>query len=203
MAQRTLRRMKDRRLVLSAKAPDGGVLYGLAESGARLLQRHGVPAKSGKDLVRRYSSQHYRHRCVANEVAISAIVEGYRVATEREIAQGLWLGGSAGISGKRPDAMLRDGHRAYWVEVERSRRNQAGAQQLLSWLSAVALPGNSWQSPRLTEGIELAKVIFICTPVFANRMKQDLKSLGWSDELITARIWFETSLYSFEAITFY
>jgi hypothetical protein len=203
MAQRTIRRMKERRLVLSAKAPDGGVLYGLAESGARLLQRQGVPAKSGKDLVRGYSSQHYRHRCVANEVAISGIVEGYRVATEREIAQGLWLGGSAGVSGKRPDVLLRDGHRAYWVEVERSPRNKAGTQQLQTWLSAVAGSGNSWQAPRLTDGVELARVIFICTPAFANRLKQDLKRLGWSDELIAARILFEPSLYSFQVIAFY
>lgn len=203
MAQRTLRRMRDRHLVLSAKAPDGGVLYGLAESGARVLQRHGVPAKSGKDLVRRYSSQHYRHRCVANEVAISGIVEGYRVSTEREIAQGLWLGGSAGVSGKRPDALLRNGHRAYWVEVERSTRNKASAQQLLAWLSAVAGSGNSWQSPRLADGVELARVVFICTPAFANRLKQDLRRLGWTDELIASRISFETSLYSFEVIAFY
>jgi hypothetical protein len=203
MAQRTIRRMKSRRLLLSAQAPDGGVLYGLAESGARLLQRQGVPAKSGKDLVRRYSSQHYLHRCVANEVAIGGIVEGYRVATEREIAQGLWLGGSAGVKGKRPDVLLRDGNRAYWIEVERSSRNISGAQQLRAWVSAVAGSGNSWQPPPLTNGVELAKIVFISTPAFANRLKQDLKHLGWSDELIASRILFETSLYSFKVISFF
>lgn len=203
MAQRTIRRMRDKRFLLSAQAPDGSIIYGLSEGGARLLQRLGVPAKSGKDLVRKYSSQHYLHRCVANEVAISGIVEGYRVATEREIAQGLWLGGLTGISGKRPDALLRDGRRAFWVEVERSRRNQAGTQQLLTWLSAVARSGNSWQSPQLTEGVELAKVVFICTPAFANRTKQELKRLGWPDDLIAARILFESSLYTFEAIAFF
>lgn len=202
MSQRTIRRMRDRRLVLSAKAPDGGVLYGLSESGARFLQGQGVPAKSGKDLMRRYSSQHYVHRRVANEVAISGIVEGYRTATEREIAQGFWIGGSAGVFGKRPDALLRDGQQAYWIEVERSRRRQG--DQLLTWLQRMwTESGNIWQRPKLSDGVVLAKVVFICTTTFASRLKQDLTRLGWSDELIASRIWFETSLYTFEAIAFF
>ncbi|WP_324780543.1 replication-relaxation family protein [Thiobacillus sedimenti] len=204
MAQRTIRRLRDKRIVLCAQAPDGGVIYGLAESGARLLQRLGVPAKSGKDMMRRYSSQHYLHRCIANELAISAIVDGFRVATEREIAQGLWLGGSSGVFGKRPDALVRDGRRAFWIEVERSRRNQADYQKLLDWLKRIWTGnGNIWQPAPLTDGVELARVVFICTPTFASRLKEDLKHLGWSDELIDHRVSFESLLYSFKAISFF
>lgn len=56
--------------------------------GARRLKEAGVAAVSSKDLVRSFSGAYYRHRCIANEVAVSGIVQGFRAATEREIAQG-------------------------------------------------------------------------------------------------------------------
>lgn len=204
MAQRTLRRMRDRRLVLTAQAPDGSVIYSISESGARLLQRLGVAARSGKDMVRRYSGQHYLHRCISNEIAIGGIVEGYRVASEREISQGLWIGGQAGIHGKRPDALLRDGRKVYWVEVERSRRKSADYQKLLAWLQRLwSDKANIWQPATLADGVELAQVVFVCTPAFASRLSEDLKRLGWSPELIAFRVRAETALYSFQAIAFF
>lgn len=107
MAQRTLRRLREKRQVLSARAPDGSLIYALAEAGARLLQQTGVMALTGKDLMRTFSAAHYRHRCIANEIAVGAIIGGFRVATEREIAQGLWLGGEEGVAGKKPDVLMR------------------------------------------------------------------------------------------------
>src|SRR5690554_722973 len=89
MAQRTLRRLRAKRQVLSSRAPDGSLIYALAEAGARLLLQAGVTAVTGKDLLRSFSAAHFRHRCIANEIAVGAVVEGFRVATEREIAQGL------------------------------------------------------------------------------------------------------------------
>src|SRR5690606_15462203 len=38
MAQRTLRRLRDGRLVITAKAPDGSSIYALSEGGARQLK---------------------------------------------------------------------------------------------------------------------------------------------------------------------
>jgi len=115
MAQRTLCRLRDNRLVIRSKGPDGSVVYALSEGGARTLSNAGIAAVSGKDLVRRYSSAYYRHRCISNEVAIAGIVQGFRASTEREISQGLWLGSEEGIVGKRPDVLLRSGMHVYWI----------------------------------------------------------------------------------------
>ena len=98
MAQRTLRRLVRDRQVLRGNGPDGSIIYTLAEAGAERLRQLGVPATTGKDLVRRSSASQFRHRCIANEVAIAGIAAGFRVSTEREVAQGRWLGGDAGVS---------------------------------------------------------------------------------------------------------
>ena len=115
MAQRTMRRLRDKRLVLSSLAPNGSIIYALSEAGARALQQIGVAAVTGKDLMRAFSAGHFRHRCIANEVAIGAIVAGYRASTEREISQGHWLGGEKGIKGKKPDVLIRSGDEVWWV----------------------------------------------------------------------------------------
>lgn len=135
MAQRTLKRLREQREVISAQAPDGSIIYTLAEAGVRRLKDVGVEAVTGKDLVRGFSSSFFRHRCISSEVAIGAMVQGYRISTEREIAQGAWLGGKAGIAGKRPDVVIRNGSRVWLVEVERSRKNAKEYAALLSWLA--------------------------------------------------------------------
>lgn len=203
MAQRTLRRLRDKRLVLSSRAPDGSLIYALAERGARLLMELGVAAASGKDLMRSHSSTHYRHRCIANSVAVSAIIEGYRVSTEREIAQGAWLGGEAGIAGKRPDVLIRAGGRAWWVEVERSRKNNADYARLIAWLKAVkqdiARPSGS---SLLGANMRWAKVVFISTDAFRHKLNRDLIAAGWSEAMVTQYIFYSTALYRFEDINF-
>lgn len=100
MAQRTLKRLREQRAVISAQAPDGSTVYSLAEAGVRRLKEAGVEAVTGKDLVRGFCSAFFRHRCISNEVAISAMVQGYRISSEREIAQGAWLGGEVGTLGQ-------------------------------------------------------------------------------------------------------
>jgi hypothetical protein len=139
MAQRTMRRLRAARLVIVAQGPDGSQLYALSESGARALKDAGITAISGKDVVRGFSSAYYRHRCIANEIAISGMVQGFRASTEREIAQGFWLGGEAGIAGKRPDVLLRSGNQVHWVEVERPRKNAKDYKALLVWLGEVPI----------------------------------------------------------------
>lgn len=203
MTQRTLRRLREKRQVLSSRAPDGSLIYALAEAGARLLQHIGVTAVTGKDLMRSFSSAHYRHRCIANEVAVGAIVAGYRVSTEREIAQGLWLGGEQGIAGKKPDALIRAGDTAWWVEVERSRKNAKDYAGLLKWLDAVGRDAFRQSGPTLlSEGVRWGKVAFICTPAFQAKLTRDLTAAGWKKIHIDPLISFNTSLYSFEDITF-
>lgn len=203
MAQRTLSRLRGKRLVLSSRAPDGSLIHTLAEAGARALQQIGVAAATGKDLVRNFSSGHYRHRCIANAIAVSAIVAGYRVSTEREIAQGLWLGGEQGIAGKKPDVLIRSGPLVWWVEVERSRKNAKDYARLLKWLGTVAQDAfRTSGAVLLGENMRWAKVVFVCTATFQAKLCRDLAGAGWKKVHFDTFLSFQTSLYSFEDITF-
>ncbi|MCG9080964.1 hypothetical protein [Laribacter hongkongensis] len=203
MAQRTLRRLRERRQVLDSHAPDGSIIYALSEAGARQLSAMGIRATSGKDLVRAFSSSHFRHRCIANEIAISGICQGFKVATEREIAQGRWPGEETGIAGKKPDVLLRGDGAVWWVEVERSRKNAKDYAKLLHWLSSIARdamqPGDS---TLLGTGLRWAKVVFICTAAFQQKLIRDLAARGWKQSHFDALLSFETTLYRFEDILF-
>ena len=202
MAQRTLRRMKVSRLVLSATGPDGCQMYALAEAGARVLQDIGVPARTGKDQVRTFSFSHFRHRCISNEVAVSAISQGFRASTEREISRGRWIGGENGIAGKKPDVLLRNGGHWWWVEVEKSRRNAKDYTALIAWLCHVLRGAAATPTPPIYPGVTRLAVVFICTPTFRAKLVKDLISRKWQESQILATMSFETSLYSFEAINF-
>ena len=203
MAQRTLRRLRDSRQVLTSKAPDGSPIYALAEAGARLLRQIGITAATGKDMMRTFSTSHYRHRCIANEIAVGAIMAGYRVSTEREIAQGLWLGGEEGIAGKRPDVLVRGDGRMWWIEVERSRKNGKDYACLLNWLGVVGRDAFCQPGPELLkEGLRWGKVMFICTTAFRDKLCRDLAAAGWKKIHIDTLITFETALYVFEVIAF-
>ncbi|RQG99833.1 hypothetical protein [Paraburkholderia dinghuensis] len=202
MAQRTMRRMHERRLVLRAMAPDGSVIYALAEGGARRLRDAGVTAVSGKDAVRDFSAAYYRHRVIANEVAIGAIVAGYRVSTEREIAQGRWLGGLDGIAGKRADVVLLSGRAIWWVEVERSRKNASDYRKLLTWLKIVADDLSITTRPYGVDGLRWQAIVFICTAAFRDRLRRDLQAAGVPVDALGATLRFETSLYKLQAMQF-
>lgn len=203
MAQRTLRRLREKRQVLNSRAPDGSLIYALAEAGARVLLQIGVSAVTGKDLMRTFSTAQFRHRSIANEIAVGAIIAGFRVATEREIAQGLWLGGEDGIAGKKPDVLMRGDGRLWWVEVERSRKNAKDYGHLLQWLGAVGRDAFRQSGPELlSDGILWGKVLFVCTPAFRQRLCQDLAAVGWKEVHIDTFLSFETSLYKFEDISF-
>lgn len=203
MAQRTLRRLTVSRQVLRGQAPDGSVIYALSEAGARRLQQLGVPAASGKDLIRSFSAAQFRHRCVANEIAIGSIVAGFRVATEREIAQDRWLGGADGIAAKKPDVLLNDSGQIWWVEVEKSRKNAKDYARLLNWLNKVS--SDAARPSGLTllgDRLRWAKVVFVCIPAFQARLYRDLTAKGWNKGSIDSLIMFKPSLYSFEDIMF-
>lgn len=203
MAQRTLRRLRDKRLVLSSRAPDGSTIYALAEAGVHGLQQVGIAAASGKDFMRSFSSGHFRHRCIANEVAIGAIIKGYRVSTEREIAKGLWIGGESGIEGKKPDVLLRGGDSVWWVEVEKSRKNSKDYVSLLKWLGKVARDAfGAAGGELLGNKVRWNRVVFICTPAFQARLSKDLAAAGWKQSHLDALLLFQSTLYSFKDIVF-
>ncbi|WP_321902503.1 hypothetical protein [Burkholderia cenocepacia] len=202
MAQRTLRRLYQARQVLRARAPDGSLIYALAEAGVRRLAQLGVPAVSGKDLVRRFSSAQFRHRSIANDIAIAGIVAGFRVSTEREIAQDKWLGGEQGIAGKKPDVLLQGDGRGWWIEVEKSRRRASDWAKLHAFLKAVHEDAHRTDGPALLGELRWAKVIFICTPAFHVRLVRELKAVGWSEATINRLTSHVDALYSFEDIAF-
>lgn len=200
MAQRTVARLRRDRLILTTQAPNGSLIHALSERGARALQNMGIAASSGKDMVREFGAAYFLHRSIANEIAISGILEGYRVATERETAQGRWLGGMGGICGKKPDVLLRASDRAWWVEVER-RKNQSDYARLLTWLDKIWETSARLGEPaQLLNNVRLVQVVFICSGATARKLATDLASRGWSAEMLTTRIRFETSLYSFRTI---
>lgn len=204
MAQRTLRRLADARQVLRGQAPDGSTIYALSEAGARRLQQMGIAATTGKDLVRAFSSAHFRHRMIANEIAIRGLLDGYKVSTERETSQNKSLAGDEGVVGKKPDVLLRgaDG-RIWWCEVERSRKNAADYSKLLKWLEAVAADAaDASGSKLLGKGLKWGKVIFVCTPAFRSKLMRDLIAKGWKKSALDALISFSTELYRFEDIVF-
>jgi len=202
MAQRTMCRLRDARLVITGRGPDGSVIYALSEGGARALKHAGVMAISGKDMVRGFSAAHYRHRLISNQIAISGMVQGYRASTEREIAQGLWLGGESGIAGKRPDVLLRGGNQVWWIEVERSRKNAKDYKALLVWLGKVLQDSARPDGSRLLgPGQGWGRLIFICTPAFESKLRRDLGGMGWARSQVDA-LFFESALYVFEETLF-
>lgn len=203
MAQRTMRRLRDARLVIVGQGPDGSVIYALSEGGARTLKNAGASAVSGKDLVRGFSPAFYLHRLISNQVAISGLVQGFRASTEREIAQGRWLGGEVGIAGKRPDVLLRNGSQIFLVEIEKSRKNAKDYKALLIWLGKVQQDSTRHDGSRLlAPGQVLARVIFICTPTFEKKLRRDLESAGWAQKQVNALICFESALYTFQETLF-
>jgi len=144
-------------------------------------------------LVRGFSSAYYRHRCIANEVAIAGMLQGFRASTEREIAQGLWIGGEAGIGGKRPDVLLRGGSDVYWVEVERSRKNAKDYAALLGWLGRVLQDSSRRNGSRLLGPRQVwGRLVFVCTPAFEVKLRRDLASAGWTQQQVSALTCFAT-----------
>lgn len=190
MAQRTLRRLRQRHMVVWIQAPDGSTIYGLSEAGARRLVNLGIPAKSGKDLIRRVSLSHFHHRRIANEVAIGALLQGFRANTELEIAAGQWLGGKDGVAGKKPDVVVRDGRKNTWFwEIERSVRNKAGYASLIEALLAMWPEDTRQAGPaELPDGHRLHQVVFVANAAFIERVCGDLQRVGWTGEMISQRI---------------
>lgn len=196
MAQRTLERLRKQREVIWIKAPDGSRIYGLSESGARHLISMGVPAKSGKDHIRRVSLSHYHHRRLSNELAICALLHGFRASSEHEIATGEWLGGKDGAQGKKPDVVVRFGTTVVFCEIERSRRNFRDHEKFVTWLGAIWTSARRADEPAdLPGGHKLHNVLLVANAAFVERLTADMRSAGWTEQMISTRIKSVKSLY--------
>lgn len=196
MAQRTLSRLRESHQVFGHTGPEGSLLYGLSEGGARVLREQDIPAKSAKNWLRRFSPQQYHHRRIANELAINAILQGYRASSEHEISSGKWLGGMNGIHGKKPDVVVRNGKAVYFCEVERSRKSKKDYESLVFALQQFwSNSHNQWDKVKLPGEYELRQVLFVANRTFAGKLAVDLGKQGWTTEQIKNRISHISSLY--------
>lgn len=183
--------------------PDGSSLYALSKAGVRALRRVGIAARSGGDKLRHFGLAYFCHRCIANEIAISGIVWGFRVATERELARGHWVGGMAGIAGKKPDVLIRVRNRIWWVEVKKSRKNSKKYDRLVRWLGIVLFDAARVDGTQLLGNrLQWGKVIFVCGEHFEHRLLRDLANEGHAPERLRMLISFWRLLYTIEDIEF-
>lgn len=203
MSQITLKRLKEKKLILSADTPDNSTIYGLSQRGVNRLAEVGIEAISAKDMLRVFGFEQYRHRVISNEIAISLTLQGFKVFTEREIAQNKWHFDKVGYLGKKADCLINNREYAWWVEVERSRKNKKDYIFLLKWLNEVFKNcKRPHEKPAFTTQISLQKVVFVCSPIFEKRLVIDLIRIGWTEEQIFLRVIFLQSLYSFRQLYF-
>jgi len=189
--------------ILSSTTPDNSHIYALSQKGANHLNAVDINSTSGKDLLRFFSFDQYRHRVISNEIAISALLQGFKVFTEREIAQNKWHFDKAGFFGKKPDCFIENKEYGWWIEVERSRKNQKDYIFLLDWLNAIFQScQRPHEKPAIGRKIGIQKIVFICTPIFEKRVIADLIKIGWNEEQVYLRLIFLTSLYSFRQTCF-
>ncbi len=203
MAQITLRRLKIKKYVLTAYAPDNSIIYALSQKGVNRLNTLGIDSVSGKDLLRQYSFEQYRHRIISNELSIAGQLQGFKVYAERQIAQNKWLFNYKGLNGKKPDCLILNRDYCWWIEVERSKKNQKDYLALIKWLDEVHKSSKRpHEKPVLTRNLALFKVVFVCSELFEKRLVGDLIKLGWELDMIYFRIFFLKTLYSFRQLYF-
>lgn len=198
MAQITLKRLKTKKQILSLQAPDNSIIYALSQRGVNRLNTLGINSVSGKDLIRQYSFEQYRHRVISNEISISGELQGFKTFTERQIAQNHWHGEAKGLLGKKPDCLISNRDYCWWIEVERSKKNQKDYQALIDWLCDLHEDcKRPHEKPAFSKNLLLQKVIFICSDLFEKKLIADLIKKGWHEDSIHLRLYFSKSLYSF------
>jgi hypothetical protein len=144
MAQRTVKRLKEKHCILSKIAPDGATIHAIALAGARKLAQEGIEAGSHKDAMRAIAT--YAHRSKANDIAIQHYLKGYWSWSEHEIQKG--VAPIKTLRGKVPDVLLDYSHKApaisaepeevlAWVEVENCYKENRELNKLLDFFCAI------------------------------------------------------------------
>ena len=136
IAQRVVRRLRDRHEILSATAYGGIPIYTLAAAGVRRLADLGIAAHHGKDTLRDVQLPRAAHRMLGNEflIWITQNEPGSCPIFEHEIA--------ARRAGLHPDLRkIPDGliihpgtQDTTWIEVERARKAEKNYGPLLDHL---------------------------------------------------------------------
>jgi len=134
-AQRTIKRLMRKKMVLQRSIETGGYLYLLTRKGASHLIDHCVK-NVHPDGQRHLRLANLVHRMIANEYAIDMLLSGHTVWTEHEIQRGLPNNfpdirtpkGQAKI----PDVLTETQGYYRWIEVEHAPKKRVRIQQILS-----------------------------------------------------------------------
>lgn len=162
MAKRTLKRLREKKLVLLRETPDGSECYTLSAQGARQLETElGVAAESGQTL----SLGNALHRSAANWYLIKKIQQGFQVWTEYEIQTG--RAAVCGYHGKVPDGLVVTDFGLVWVEVENSWKNREERQRIVRFCEQYL--GNLDKMVELSPGHHLFRLSVVGTNVDALR----------------------------------
>lgn len=169
--------------LLIAKADENKVLhFFIGLKGARLLIEEGydIALKSGKD--QKIST----HRSACNDYALFLMARGLPgrevytdadVANNRDKFRRLPFLGFERMGNKLPDTLMILDLKAYWVEVENSRRNEKELTKLCFWLKHFSC-GHK-HDMELYEAragtVKLAKVFFVCSHKTARGIAQRIQ----------------------------
>jgi hypothetical protein len=169
--------------LLIAKADENKVLhFFIGLKGARLLKEEGydIALKSGKD--QKISS----HRSACNDYALFLMARGLpgrEVYTDADVANNqdkirrLPFLGFKRMGDKLPDTLMILDLKAYWVEVENSRRNEKELTKLCFWLKRFSCGHKHDMGLYETKAgtVMLAKVLFVCTHKTARGIAQRIQ----------------------------
>lgn len=167
MANRTVRRLREKGYVREKPNSLGGRSLVLTARGATWLQLHGVEAHDGYELSS-VAGPHFYHRTLGTRYLLERAAGGHKVFGEYALQKGFGPIGRGELAErfqKLPDGIvLAPGHeRGYdrnviaadWVEVESSYK----PEQELSKIFAIAWSVGSWLDA--AETIMLDRVLFI------------------------------------------
>jgi hypothetical protein len=153
VAQRTLKRLREHHQILTKPLPDSRPAHVLAQRGAaRVREEWSVEAHATSDTLRSVSMASYRHRVLANDLALwwmGQQGDEHGAWTERDILTGRTP--CRPTMGKVPDALLRAGEpwECYWVEVERAKKKDTDYRRVVNLTMRIANPKLEplWLSP--------------------------------------------------------
>lgn len=179
-AQRRLKSLKDRKIIVQGVL-DNGIRYNkLTQQGASFLHSFGhteVPSRGTRDA----KTGNYFHRALANNFLISGLPPGAKSWPEYQVlrrrAPMSWLS----FEGQKqvPDAIADFGDATYWIEAENAAKSPKKLERLYR-LSRHFMPDeNGWMFDHNDTLYAIRGMIFVC-PSLA-RVRSVAKAFAQSD----------------------